>query len=100
VAEADALSEAVVAWTGYREADLPTRDDGRVTERFGKAEAERLLPMVRDVERECWASKAHQTAADPAEMAALAAAHLRGRFPQLGDHAIEAVVWAYTFDNR
>jgi hypothetical protein len=33
-------------------------------------------------------------------MGAVAAAHLRERFPHLGDEAIEAVVWAYTWDNR
>jgi hypothetical protein len=99
VTEPDALSEAIVAWTGYGEGAWPKRDEERVRERFGTAEADRLLPMVRDVERECWASRAHQTAPDLAEMATVAAGHLRERFPHLGHDAIEAVVWTYTFDN-
>ena len=78
VPEAGRLSDAVVAWTGYGEADSPQRNDDRVRQRFGAAEAERLLPMVRAVEAECWASKAHLAR----------------------DDAIEAVVWAYTFNNK
>jgi hypothetical protein len=100
MAETDALSEAVVVWMGCGEGAWPRRDDDRVRERFGTAEAERLLPMVRHVELECWASNAHLTAAGLAEMATAAATFLRERFPDLRDDAVEAVVWAYTFDNR
>ena len=98
--QANLLSDAVVAWVGYGEAVSPKRDDDRVRQRFGAAEAERLLPIVRAVEAECWASKAHLAAANPAAMATAAAAHLHERFPHLREDAIEAVVWAYTFDNR
>jgi hypothetical protein len=100
VLEANLLSDAVVAWTGYGEATAPTRDDDRVRQRFGAAEAERLLQIVRAVEEECWASKAHLTAPDLTAMATAAAAHIHERFPRLREDAIEAVVWAYTFDNR
>jgi hypothetical protein len=56
--------------------------------------------MIRAVEAECWASKAHLTAADLAALATAAAAHVHERFPHLREDAIEAVVWAYTFDNK
>jgi hypothetical protein len=63
VPETSPLRDAVVAWTGYGEAAWPKRDDDRVRQRFGAEEAERLLLMVRAVEEECWASRAHLTAA-------------------------------------
>ena len=99
-ATADPLTAAIVLWTGYGESSSPARDEERVRDRFGNDEADRLLPLVRGVEDACWASKARETAVDLPEMARLARNHLRECFPQLGPDAIEAVVWAYTFDNR
>jgi hypothetical protein len=94
------LSEAVIVWTGYGTASWPWRDDGRLCERFGTAEAQRLQPLVNRAHDECWASEAHLTAADLPEMGRIAARYVRDHCPQLSEEAVEALVWAYTFDNK
>jgi hypothetical protein len=94
------LSEASITWTAYRTASWPERDDDRLRERFGAVEAESLVRRVHRVHEECWASGAHLTAADLPEMGRIAAEYLRERYPQLSGEAVEAVVWAYTFDNK
>lgn len=94
----DALTEAIVVWTGYGESAWPRRDDQRLSEHV--VDAERLIPLVHVAEADCWASGAHLMSGTLSELARAAELHLRAHRPELGDQAVAALVWAYTFDNK
>ena len=94
------LSAAVVIWTGWRESAWPDRDDARVVRRFGAAAATTLLPQIRQLADDFYASDARDKAADLREMGERAMARFRARHPEISDEAVHALAWCYTYDYK
>lgn len=92
------VSEAVVWWTGWGRKPWPRRDDDSVLERFGADTALDLLPAVKNLESDFYASDARHRARTLVEMGHQAAADFRLRHPEVAEKAIEALAWCYTFD--
>lgn len=94
----DLLSDAVVVWTGRGVTAIPSRDEARLVERFGEAVALDLLPQLRRLEEDFYLSTAYNTAPDLMTMGDQAADDFRRMHPEIGDEAVEALVWCYVWD--
>lgn len=94
------LSSAIVIWTGWGETPWPARDETRLVERYGAGAAATLLPRIRELEDEFYASDARFIAADLKQMADLAEARFRELHPELSEEAIRALSWCYTYDYK
>ena len=96
--DADRLSEALVIWIGFREVPTPEVSEARLEQRFGAAEAIRLLPYLRSLLTEFYDNDVSRFTREPDEMADMAAAPFAERHPELSDEAIEALAWSYKHD--
>jgi hypothetical protein len=94
------LVEAVLVWTGWGREMMPRRKDSLVVDRFGAEVAARLLPAVKSLEEEFYASDARYVAADLEELERIAVADFRERHPEVADEIVKALAWCYTFDFR
>ena len=93
------LSEAMVVWTGWGELSFPARDTQRVVARFGLDAALELMPKIRELEDQFYASNARFTVEGLKEMGDEAARQFRSRHPGLiSEEAVEALAWCYTYD--
>jgi hypothetical protein len=91
------VSEAVVVWIRGGERPYPSTDDARVIERYGEKTACRLLPTLRQLERDCFASDAYKRGADLYETARLAERDVRAEHPELTTVAVDALVNLYAW---
>jgi hypothetical protein len=64
---------------------------------FGTAGAAELLPWLRDLEDDFFASDARPVAPDLVTMGEPAAEDFRRKHPEISDEAVEALAWCYTF---
>ena len=98
--EWERVADAMVVWTGKGELAWPQPDDARVIARFGSVSANELLPVLRTLYDEFYASDAHLKAASLPEMYAMASAQFRERHPLAGSSMVDALAWCYTFDYK
>jgi len=96
--EWDRVADAIVVWTGKGELAWPQVDDSRVLARFGRNGADELLPVLRELYEDFYTSDAHLRADNLSEMAALASAQFRRKYPFMKQAAVDALAWCYTFD--
>jgi len=94
------LSEVVVVWTGWGETAWPARDEERVAHRFGGASAAELMPEVRKLVDNFYASDARFVVADLKAMGDAAAADFRRLHPDITYDAVAALAWCYSFDYK
>ena len=94
------VGEAILVWSGWGRSSWPSRNDELVAKRFGQETAATLLPLIRQLEDEFYASDARHTAADPAEMASISSQQFTAKYPELPDDAVRAFAWCYTFDYK
>jgi len=92
------LVEAIQLWTGWGQSMMPSRDDKRVVERFGKDDAARLLPLIRSLEGEFYLSDAQFVAANIQEMGDLASDRFKRLHPEVAEEIVKVFSWCYTFD--
>ena len=100
VAEHDAavISDAVVTWIKGSDRPFPSTDHAQVEARYGAATAVRLLPVLRQLEADCFASDAAHRGADIADVAALAESDFRAAHPELSVEAAQALANLYAFN--
>jgi hypothetical protein len=98
--EWDRVADAIVVWTGKGELAWPQVDDSRVLARFGRNGADELLPVLRELYEDFYTSDAHLRADNLSEMAALASAQFRRKYPFMKQAAVDALAWCYTFDYK
>ena len=79
------------------ETSWPSRDDDRLTEKFGADAALDLIPAVHTLEQEFYESDANLTAHDLVEMGEMASVRFRQRHPEVTDEAVDALAWCYTW---
>ncbi len=94
------VAEAMAVWTGQGTLAWPQLDDSRVMAHFGSDPGQRLLPLLRKLYDEFYASDAFLKANNLSEMAALASAAFREKYPAAGPAIVGALAWCYTFDNK
>ncbi len=94
------LTEAFLVWTAWGQHMMPRRDDALVVSRFGADAASRVLPAIKSLMDEFYASDAKHTAADLEEMGRLAIAEFTAKHPEVPDEVLKALAWCYTFDFR
>jgi hypothetical protein len=100
VDKASALCRAVVAWTGYGKTPSPRRDEQHLAAELGAHEATSLLPQVRALEDDFYASDARDTASSLADMGQRASIDFRRLHPEVDELVVEAFAWCYTFDYK
>ena len=98
--DASLLSNAIIVWTGWGEASRPARDEARLIEQFGDEQATNLLPLIRELEDEFYASDARFRVEGLKEMGDVAADQFRNAHPELSRDAIKAFAWCYTYDYK
>jgi hypothetical protein len=94
--DADRVSEALMIWEG----PIPSlRHDGEraLVARFGVQAAAELMPIVRALHDEFFASDARDRAADLQEMGDRAIADFKRQHPEISDEALEVLANHYTF---
>jgi hypothetical protein len=94
------IGDAVVVWTGYGSSSRPERDEQRLVERFGTESAADLLPKVRALYDDFYASDAPHTAPDLVSMGKTAASRFREMHPDIPEEPVQALAWCYTFDYK
>jgi hypothetical protein len=94
------VMEAVVLWTGWQRTAWPQRDKSRLVARFGVVAAEVLLAEVLRLEADFYGSRAWAVVSDLSAMGDLAADEFRAMHPEVGEDAVQALAWCYTFDYR
>src|SRR5262245_1060272 len=92
------LAEAVRVWAGWGSNPSPSRDEARVVQRYGAATAAKLLPVIKSLEDDFYASDARFIAVDLQQMAALASEQFAQKHPGIDKDIVEALAWCYTFD--
>ena|SRR5215469_18108742 len=98
--DAALVSDAIVVWTGWGDTSWPARDNARLVHRFGSQLAADLVPRIRQLEDDFYASDARFTVADLAEMGMVAASQFRQRHPETSEDAVQALAWCYTYDYK
>jgi hypothetical protein len=98
VQKSDIVSDAIFVWTGHGGSAWPQRDENRLVHRFGSETAAELLPRLRMLQRDFYASDARDTAPDQRSLGDRAPAVFKHWHPELRDDAVEALAWCYTFD--
>lgn len=96
----EAVSEAIVVWTGWGETSSPARDDQRLADQIGNDAAADLLPVVRLLEEEFYGSDAGLLGSDLVEMGHAAGERFKRMYPKLSDDAVNAFTWCYTYDHK
>ena len=94
------LVEAVRLWTGWGITSYPRRDDTRVTGHFGESVASQILPIIKQPERDFYASDAGMTAKSLEEMARMSSEQFKARHPGVASEIAQAFAWCYTFDHK
>lgn len=97
--EDEILTRAVVVWTGWGTEAWPTRDDN-VLKEFGPERGLDLVQAVHRLKDDLYKSDAKFTAPDLATMGDRAAEQFRVRHPEIGEDAVEALAWCYTYDYK
>lgn len=96
-ADLNKLVDAMRIWAGWG-GIAPSRDDLRLRQKFGSADANVLLPIIKQLEDDFYMSDARYTAVDLEEMARLAKEKFTRMYPDLPSEIGEVLAWCYTFD--
>ena len=94
------LADAIVAWTGKGDSNYPARSESRLAAQCGADVAAKLLPTIRKLEADFYATDARYVAADLSEMGRLASTRFEQKYPLLPKAAVDAFTWCYTWDYK
>lgn len=92
------LVEAVLAWTGWGREVRPLRDDNLLIKLYGAEVTAKLLPVIKSLEDEFYASDARFVASNLSEMHEIASTQFVGKHPGIANEIVRALAWCYTFD--
>jgi hypothetical protein len=98
--DASKLSEALIIWIHHGRVAWHQPDQRSLAEQIGSDAAGELLPRVRELRDEFYASDAYLRAPDLVTMAQLAASDFRPNHPEISETAIRALALSYTYDNK
>jgi hypothetical protein len=92
------LAHAMAVWTGWDREPTPRRDDSRVVQQFGQDTAVQLLPMLKQLSDDFYASNAKFQADNISHMARLASDDFKKKHPDVAEQIVKALAWCYTYD--
>jgi hypothetical protein len=92
------LIEAVRLWAGWGQSAFPSRDENRLTNRFGRDVAIRFTSTIKLLEDDFYSSAARFTAANRREMGDIASEHFLRIHPTAAKEIVQVFAWCYTFD--
>ena len=96
--DSSVITRAIVVWLGWGRASWPERNEDSLVGEFGAAAAPDVLAEVRRLEDDFYASEASNVAPDLQTMGEQAAAEFRSKHPEVGEEAVRALAWSYTYD--
>ena len=99
VTDSDVVTDALALWVGWGSRSWPERDPERLVEAFGQEVTSVLLPVLRQLEQDFFASAPSQ-GPDLWAVAEKAASRFRTLHPEIGERGVEALTWCYAFDWR
>lgn len=91
------ITDAIVLWLGYGRRAWPYRNDQAVLDAYGADRGERVLQVLHELADDFFASNASVTAPDLVSMGDQAASEFRLRHPDIGEQAVKALAWDYTY---
>jgi hypothetical protein len=94
------LSTALIIWTGFGQTPWPQRDEERLVRHIGADAAIELMPQLRKLEDDFYATSAWQTAPDLPAMDRQASEDFKRNHPEISDEAVNALAWCYTWDHK
>jgi hypothetical protein len=94
------VGEAVVVWTAWGHSSWPRRRDGELVHRFGATAAAELLPILRELESAFHSCGAECATRDLAEEVTAAVNRFKGQYRELPEDAVQALAWAYAYQNK
>ena len=92
------LAEATLIWTGWGQKSWPCRSDSLVVSYFGSQLAAKLLPQIKNLEEDFYATDARIVPADLQEMEKMAMDQFKKKHPEIPEEIAKAFAWCYTFD--
>ncbi len=92
------LVDAVRVWSGWGQFSWPNRDESRLRSKLGVADADRLLPVIKELEQDFYSSEAQLKTSDLAEMGKLAKLQFQRLHPDVAEDIACVFEWCYTFD--
>jgi hypothetical protein len=97
--DAARVSEAIEIWVGPVPSYSYDREAALV-DRFGKAGAAELVPIIRALEDDFYATQASDVADSLRTMHQLASSDFKSKHPELSDRAVHALANRYVYENR
>jgi hypothetical protein len=94
------LSTALIIWTGFGQTPRPQRDEERLARHIGTHATIKLMPQLRKLEDDFYATSARQTAPDLPAMGRQASEDFRRHHPEISAEAVNALAWCYTWDHK
>ena len=94
------FAEAFMVWVGHDARSCPACDDDAINSHYGEARAARLLPLLRLVIDDFYASDAAIRVPGMKAMVSRAKEEFAIRYPSSPPEIVEALAWCYSFDNR
>jgi hypothetical protein len=92
------LSDAVVLYIGYDVTNCPRLDRSRLVPKFGEVRANEFERQVKSLLAELGSIEVNWAAHDLVSGSALARDEMHTRFPELSEHALDALEWKFSYD--
>lgn len=94
------ISEAIAIWLGWHLISWPQRSSKRLAQTYGETAVPELLPILKGLKKEFDSADVSAVLSSLSDMGDAAAAQFRPKHPEITEDAIQALRWAFTFDNR
>ena len=94
------LSQAIVVYLGYGSTSYPVADSAKIVEVYGHQKGTALITDVLKLTDEVNQFKIDWSTVSLEMAGKMLRAEIHNRYPFLGDQALDAIVWKFTFDWR
>ena len=94
------IVDVIALWTGWGMSPVPKRSDQRVIDRFGMQVAEDLLPVIKSLQKDFYASATENFATDVDEMGNIASERFRRAHPEAWENVVKILNWCDAYDFR
>ena len=94
------LPDVIAVWAGWGVSPMPKQNDERVIAHFGPQVAQELLPVIKSLEGEFYASATDILSNDLSEMGKIASERFREKHPGISEEIVKILAWCYTYDFR
>ena len=99
-ADYTSVANALVVWTGWGISPVPKRSAERLIDHLGAHVAQELLPILKTLQNDYYASAADNLSVDLTEMERLVSGRFRREHPDIPEIIVKIFAWCYTYDYR